>query len=479
MKDYFNLRKSKLLLFTLLTMMAGTSPAWAETLTETFDEVTVTSRYLLSNGWVMIHNNGNYQGFGGSYDYQIKSGNYDGETGNSLYCSYSDNNEYVVIPTKLTGTFTYYAKRADSSNGTITFFEATKDGDTFTVTSTQLAATSTSSSWGDQKSFDLGDGGKYVAIRLIKSRIDQISATIYEEASGPALAVKDGDTKLTSPYTYNFGLATANTTKTFTLSNPGTAALGVSVSETSETGGFGATLSSTTIVAGGNATLTLTMPSTSSSSTVTITPDATDINPFVINVSGTIRDANKIYETLSSQPEGWTTTGTWSFNETSGATTTAWYISNNARLVTPLLTVANDEVFIFEAKGNYDGYHDLQVEYSTDGTNWTTSETSIEMTSDWQNITISDIPAGKYYIALHTAYSSIRNFYGGEKVAGASFAINIAENAIQDFGSVRFNAIAEKSYTVTNNGDANLTVTFTNAADFYVLKTVKFTKPNS
>ena len=204
MKRLFNLKRSKQLLLMLFAMMAGgVSSAWAETLTETFDDVTVTSRYLLSNGWVMVHNNGNYQGFGGSYDYQIKSGNYDGNTGSSLFCSYSDNNEYVVIPTKLTGTFTYYAKRAESSNGTVTFFEATKDGDDFVVTTTQLATTSTSSSWGDQKSFVLGDGGKYVAISLLKSRIDQISATIYEEANGPALVVMDGETKLVSPYSYN------------------------------------------------------------------------------------------------------------------------------------------------------------------------------------------------------------------------------------------------------------------------------------
>ncbi|MBQ5381724.1 MAG: hypothetical protein IIU42_03690, partial [Ruminococcus sp.] len=73
----------------------------------------------------------------------------------------------------------YYAKRAESSNGTITFFEATKDGDTFTIGS-QLATTSTSSSWGDPKSFDLGTSGKYVAIQLIKSRIDQISASTID-----------------------------------------------------------------------------------------------------------------------------------------------------------------------------------------------------------------------------------------------------------------------------------------------------------
>jgi len=97
-----------------------------------------------------------------------------------------------------------------------------------------------------------------------------------EPIEGAALAIKDGSTLLTSPYAYNFGLATAGTTKTFTLSNPGTAAVeGLSVTDK-----FGATLSATTIAAGGEATLTITMPDASASEALTIssTPMALTIS---------------------------------------------------------------------------------------------------------------------------------------------------------------------------------------------------------
>lgn len=461
------MRKLTFLFAALLSLSWGTMKAG--TLTETFDDVTVTSRYLLSNGWVMVHNNGNYQGFGGSYDYQIKSGNYDGETGNSLSCDYSDNNEYVVISTKLSGTFTYYVKRSSSSNGTVTFFEATKDGDTFTVTTTQLATTSTTSSWA-AKSFDLGDEGKYVAIRLLKSRIDQISATIYEEASGPALAVKDGSTKLTSPYAYNFGLGTAGTEKTFTLSNPGTADLGVSVSET---GNFGATLSATTIAAGSEVTLTLTMPTATSSSEVTITPaDGSGIDPFVINVSGTIRDANKVYESgFTALPEEWTTTGSWYYSAANGAYTTVWYLTSNARLITPLLTISEGETFFVEAKGystSNTSYQHLQMQYSADGTTWTNfgDEPALDP-SEWNTFAFTGAPAGKYYIAINASQADVRMFYGGQLPQEPKMVVT--QPASLDFGVIT--EATSKTFTIANTGRAELkgiNVTSSNSSIFAI-----------
>ena len=280
------------LIFALALMIVGVK---AETLTETFDNVTVTDRTTLSNGWLMVYNGtSNYYGFGGSYDYQIKSGNYDGNEGNSLYCNYSDDKEFVVIPTKLTGTFTYYAKRSASSNGTITFYEATKSGDSFTVTSTQLSSTSTSSSWGSQKSFELGEGGKYVAICLKQSRIDQIEATIYEEPTveGAALAVYDGSTEITSGGSVEFGVTTAGATKELTLLNPGNADIDISISID---GGFTINAESMTIKAGEQETLVVTMPNaTNANGFISITSESLS-ETFVIVISGQIVPVMELY----------------------------------------------------------------------------------------------------------------------------------------------------------------------------------------
>lgn len=465
-KDFLNLRRSRWLLLSLFALLVGVSPTWAETLTETFDDVTVSSRYLLSNGWVLVHSGGSYQGFGGSYDYQIKAGNYDGNTGNSIYCRYSDEKEFMVIPTKLSGTFTYYAKRAESSNGTVTFYEATKDGEVFTVTSNVLATTSTGSSWGS-KSFSLGEEGKYVAINLKLSRIDQISATIYEATTGPALVVKDGS-KVISPYAYDFGFATAGTTHEFTLSNPGTAAVeGLSVSKT---GDFGATLSATSIAAGETATLTVTMPEATSSSEITISSTTEGIAPFVINASGTIRDASKLYEYgFTALPTDWTTNGSWYYSESNGAYTTSWYLSSNARLITPQLNVAEGETFFVEAKGystSNTSYQHLQMQYSADGSEWTNfdSEPTLDP-SNWQTFAFTGVPAGKYYIAINASQADVRMFYGGKLPDGAKFDID-TDGSSQNFGMVMKDASATKTFTVTNNGNVALEVTFAPSAGF-------------
>lgn len=252
----------------------------------------------------------------------------------------------------------------------------------------------------------------------------------YELAvSGPSMRVLDGSTKISTGYNYNFGLTTAGTTKTFTVKNDGTEAIPVAVSHT---GSFGAELSATSIPAGGEVTLTVTMPVTTGDDVITISSTAEGIDDFVINVSGTVRDASKLYETLlgGSIPEDWTTSGgTWSWSTTNGASNTAWYESNNYRLITPLLIVSEGEKFLFEAKGNYDGYHGVKLEYSADGTTWTASETATVLSTDWQSFEISDIPAGNYYIAIHGWYMSVRNFYGGTLLAKVK---NVAAAGVTD-----------------------------------------------
>ena len=471
MKNYSNLtRRSRLLLLVLFALLAGgVSPAWAEAKAlpysygfENYD--------LDSEGWTkyfgtsLSSNNDECAIVGvakktGSYGFRFSS-----------YHTSGANAQYLISPelNAPNGVEVSFYYTVSTSSG----FEKFKVG--YSKTDTDVA----NFTWGDEistnstswllyeNSFPVGT--KYVAIYYYSNYqyrlyVDDFSFTSM--ASGPALAVADGSTTINSGYNYNFGLATAGATHYFTLSNPGTESITLNIEATN---GFGVSNKNLTLAAKGSSLLTVTMANATASGTVTITPTTSDVDPFVINVSGTVRNPNKIYETLSSKPDGWTTTGTWSFNSTSGATTTAWYLSSNARLITPLLTVADGEKFIFETKGNYDGYHALQIEYSTDGTNWTASQTTIDMTSDWQTVTVSDIPAGTYYIALHTAYSSIRNFYGGEIVSGANFAIN-TDGSTQDFGSVRFGATAEKTYTVTNNGDADLSISFASSGDFTVL----------
>lgn len=340
----------------------------------------------------------------------------------SSYNTSGANAQYLISPELDTpnGVYVSFWYKASSANGTEKF----KVG--YSTSGTDISdfefgdeiSYNNSTTWKEYThTFPIGT--KYIAVYYYANYqyrlyVDDFSFTSagLAPAEGPDLSVKDGSKTISSEYNYNFRLAIAGTTHIFTLSNPGTEATPVAVSHT---GNFGAELSATSIPAGGEVTLTVTMPATTGSDVITVSSTADGIEDFVLNVSGTARDASKFYETLlgGALPQDWTTSGTWTWSTTNGAATSAWYETDNRRLVTPLLIVAEDETFYFDAKGTYDGWQGIKFEYSADGTTWTASATTTTLSSDWQTFMINDIPAGKYYIALHGWQVNIRNFYGG------------------------------------------------------------------
>ena len=455
MKDYFNLRKSKLLLFVLLAVLAGgVSPAWAETLTANFDSD-------LPNGWSIVgdlNRNGDRA-----------------RTGSGVWTSSKSDNANYLVTEAIEGTITFYARAYNKNTNSYVIiykYDGTGLGDKLYSTGNMIA--SSSPSWSSY-STDLGSYKGQVAIALNYAAIDDVTYTQKEEdISGPVLKVFDGSTQLTSGYSYNFGLATAGTTHEFTLSNPGTENLDVSVSET---GNFGATLSSSTISAGGEVTLTVTMPNETGNSTITIIPaSGSGIDPFEINVSGTIRDANKYYvnDFSTSYPEGWKSTGTWSYSETNGAYTTSWYLSNNSRLITPLLSIEEGETFFVDAKGystSNTSYQHLQMQYSADGSTWINFDAEPTLDpSEFKVFSFTGAPIGKYYIAINASQADIRMFYGGT-LAPPAPVLEFTETDY-DFGLVA-NGKKSPSFTIKNTGTASLEelVVFSNSSDFKVAVT--------
>ncbi len=305
----------------------------------------------------------------------------------------------------------------------------------------------------------------------------------YQAKTGSELKVFDGETELTaSPASFDFGLATAGTTHTFTLKN--TAATPYVATISSENLTVSPTELTPTVE---GVTFTVAMPEQDiTDETVVITPASeSGLEPFTINVSGTLRDASKLYQEFNttSLPAGWTTNGSWYFTESNGAYTTAWYIDSGTltRLKTPMLTVAAGEKFIVEAKGystSNTTYQHLVLQYSADGTTWTTFSDDFGTTistdpANWKSFTATlpnEVEAGNYYIGILASQANIRMFYGGKVVTGANFAINIAAGAEQDFGQkVNVGAVSEKTYTINNNGNADLVVSFTDAVDFKVV----------
>jgi hypothetical protein len=303
----------------------------------------------------------------------------------------------------------------------------------------------------------------------------------YESATvaGPAFVVKDGSTKLSSPYAYNFGLATAGTTKTFTLTNPGTEATPIALSTT---GNIGASIGeATSIAAGGEVTLTLTMPDANASGTVTVTPTGEGLSAFTFNVSGTVKDPSKMFEDFSSKslPDGWSKVD---YNSSYKWTFTNEYANvgyNECSLTTPNLTFSAGELFFFDARNNYSwgtsGY--VKVQTSTDGETFVDLQT-FSAASDleyntWKNFSVTIPSADIKYIRFLAKYSDIDNVYGGKTSDGANFAIN-TDGSTQSLGVAATGGKLEKTFTITNSGNVDLVISVAKSGDAYAQKTLLF-----
>ena len=477
------------LLFAVLLSLAGVKTKAADPVTEGFEYATDGTTVIsvnsdnmgLSNGWVVV-GSGNYVGIatGTAKDLQLKSNSYVYEGTYSIGTQYSNNNTWLVCPVEVSGTLKFYARRYNT-NRTLTIGLAVKDGDAFAISNSSFKTYTTElGTEFTEFTVELGDDPVYVAFKPSYAYFDNVTYTPYVQKDGPALAVKDGTTKLTSPYAYDFGLATAGTQKYFFLSNPGTTDLTVSVSET---GNFGATLSAPTIPANGQVTLTVTMPSTSGSSAVTVTPaQGSGIDPFVINVSGTIRDANKVYLDFADgqMPEGWTSVGIGSYT----SDTYAWkantgYVSTSASssyycqaFTSPKLTFAKDELIAFEsAKYGSSSYStpSITVEYSLDGNTWTPigSAFTDDVYGTWTSRSVTIPVEGVKYIRFNGWYINLRNIYGGELPNEPKMVVT--QPASLDFGVIT-DATA-KTFTIANTGKATLediSVTSSNSTIFAV-----------
>jgi len=412
----------------------------------------------------------------------------------SSYQTSGANAQYLISPelNAPNGVNVSFYYKVSNASGTEKFKVGYSTTDTDVSNFTFGEEISTNSTGWLQYENSFPAGTKYVAIYYYANYqyrlyVDDFSFTSM--ASGPALAVADGSTTISSGYNYNFGLTTAGDTHYFILSNPGTESITLNIEATN---GFGVSNSSLTLEAKGSSLLTVTMADATASGTVTITPTASEVDPFVINVSGTIRDANKVYLDFADGqiPDGWTSVAIGSYASSYGS---AWaastgYVSQSGSsssyewaFTSPLLTFAKDELIAFETeKYSSSTYYNpsIKVEYSLDGTSWTTigSAYTDDVADAWTSRSVTIPVEGVKYIRFSGWYVKLRNIYGGQLPNGANFAID-TDGTTQSLGVAAIGGIAEKTFTITNSGNAALPVTFTDDTDFYVAKTIKFTKP--
>ena len=496
MKDFFNMRKSKLLLLTLLACFAGgVSPAWAEEVTVYdgtannqylpvygyyADTKGTTSEFIIPSGDLTALNGKTIEkmifylqspaaaSWGGSFNVyleEVLAANYDDSSASQLTDS-----KTTVYTGALDGTGTTmeipFTTNYTYNGGNL--LVAIEVGTVGTYKAANFYGTTTSSNTGR-------------CSKLSPPRQKFIPKTTFvTPTNGPALEVKDGSKKLASPYSCDFGLALAGATKSFTLSNPGTEAVeGLSVSET---GNFGATLSATTIAAGGDVTLTVTMPSATGSSAITLSSMTEGIEDFVINVSGTIRDANKVYLDFADgqMPDGWTSVkvGSWAADWTVGTgyigqSNSHSYTTTNydAAFTSPKLVFNEDETILFEsARYNNNTYASyVKVQYSTDGSTWTdcSSNYTDNIYDTWTQRSATVPTSDAKYIRFYGKNVYLRNIYGGELPHEPKMAVT--EPTSLDFGVI--SEPTDKTFTISNTGLATLngiTVTSSNSTAFVI-----------
>ena len=464
--------KKTYLMFALLLSLMGVNGALAQTVVnEGFEDWTSAG---VADGWLLI--NGATYGNSYTYDYVVGSTDFTPKSGTKCLGNSSHSAEQgttaspMIVTPPMTGTFTFKFRKYNSSSSTkgyINVFEYDENTGAATGSSVWTCRPNgineATSNYQDA-TINVGTTAKRYAIYLAKVSIDDLSFTGVDAATdGPALKVTGA-----TDGALNFGMVNPGATKTLTLSNPGTESITVNIATT---GGFTANPTTATIAAGEQQTLTISAPETTATGEVTITPTVSGVDAVTVTLSATVKDPSKVFETLAtgSLPEDWTSTS-WSFT-TGYAYTSSWYESSNARLITPLLTVKEGEVFMIEAMGTYSGYQTFFIEYSTDKTNWTKSATAITLGSDWATYSVSDIPAGKYYIAIHASQARVRNFYGGEydNTPTPKLAVEgIANGGSLSWGYADVPAGSTKTITLKNDGTADLDVTIAATDDYTV-----------
>jgi len=216
----------------------------------------------------------------------------------------------------------------------------------------------------------------------------------------------------------DFGYTNAEVTRQITIANDGTAPL--QVGSITLPRGFVASDTTFTVDAGSQKRVSITLAAGESDfgtkgGTVTITHA---LGTFVFSVSGTTVDPSKYFVSFDDGviPESWTAEAGWGIGSANG-NNYAQQNSNTAAsaLTTQKLSVAEGETLSFQVRRAY-SYTPatLSVFCSATGndTTWVRLRNIEDVTSSFQTVTLSGIPAGDYYFRFVGQRVAIDNVIG-------------------------------------------------------------------
>jgi hypothetical protein len=396
--------------------------------------------------------------------------------------AYNQNENSTLTSPKLTvaegETLLVYAKlKSSATYGYIQVEGSADNGETWTAYTKKLDYEAFGSTTNEFQAIVLSDVPAAVNKLRFKSYYAYLNAINgFTYAADPVLALYSDENctaTVANEVSKSFGFVTEDQSQSYYIKNNGTGQIELTAADVD---GFSVNIVDNALTAGESTAVTITMPATEGQHDAAIVITAknhdTDevLGTFTVNATGMLRDASKFYQEFAATaiPAGWSADGTWYYNATNGAYTQSWYLTNNARLKTPLLTIAEGETIAVEAKGlstDNTSYQHLQLQYSTDGTNWTNlgSELALDP-SNWNTFMVTwpaELEPGKYYIGMLASQTCIRMFYGG--VQNLEPIINFAA-ADYNFGMVS-TATTTNAYTINNEGTAaleNLSVTCDN-----------------
>lgn len=271
--------------------------------------------------------------------------------------------------------------------------------------------------------------------------------------------------------TLAFGLVNPSTTKTITIKNPGTEDNTVAIATT---GGF-TTEASVVVPAGETVDVAVAAPTAFGAATGTIVFTPAVGEAATVNLTATILDPSKLFETFAGgTPEyEWETTGassSWtSYNWTYGdgyATYSGTSSSYAGTMKSPVLTFTEGEILSFStSKVGSSSYYtpSVSVQWSATGADdWTTLATyTDDVYGTWTSRSVN-VPATAKYIRFSGWYFNITNIYGGTPSQAPIMAVTA-----EDYN---FGLIAEPktmTFNIKNKGKSELTgiqVTSDNAA---------------
>lgn len=214
--------------------------------------------------------------------------------------------------------------------------------------------------------------------------------------------------------TEEFGSIKAEATATYTITNVGNGTLTIT-DPVAKTGAATATISANSLANGESATLTITMPVEApyeyKEGVVTV---ETSLGDFVINYNATVLNPNALDEQFASgKPAGWYFGGYWEVSSQRAENTA----SGVADLITEQLAVAGtSDVLTFQAAMSGSSTPTFNVYTSQDRVNWTPVDLSgLTLTTTYQDVTISGLAAGDYYLKITGARVKVDNFLGFTK----------------------------------------------------------------